>query len=273
MKKMFIAIFTLLMLMAASCWAAKPILILGIREIETTDMKGILENPKKKVVAGHDCVIGKLNGRTIILMQSRLGMVNAASATTIAMERFKPGIVLNVGVANAQRKELKVNTVVLGEKVCYHNSFSTEYRAVGEGVDQASWNYEDTEVFYNGDWAPVRYLHGDRNLLMKAANTPYKGGMLIKGIIASGDVWNRQCDELILIRKEFNSDCEDMESFAVATVCTKYNVPFLNIRAICNNEFWENSSDMETATSDYFNEAVYNVQEYMFKLLNKLVIE
>lgn len=117
MKKL-VALFVTVTLLALGgvCMAAKqPIVVMGAMRVEVEEMMQAMAKPKFKEVAGHYCAFGKIDGYPVVIMETRIGMVNAASATTIAMERFNPLCVLTTGTSGAQRDDLKVGDIVLCE--------------------------------------------------------------------------------------------------------------------------------------------------------------
>ena len=59
---------------------------------------------------------------------------------------------------------------------------------------------------------------------------------IYRGILGSGDVFNREIDRILWTNNLFQNDCEDMESIGVYSVCNKFHVPCVGIRIISNNE-------------------------------------
>lgn len=274
MKKFFGILCGIGVLLVSTCFAGtKPIVVFGTMKVEVSHLMDKLENPKTMTVAGHNCVKGMVDGYPVVVFETRMGMVNASSAATIAIEKFKPIYALTTGTAGAHRDDLKIGDIILCEKLCNSNVYVSEYRPRGAGSNGNDWEYQDSEIFINGDWDRVRYLYSNRKLLTIAQKVPYKHGGLMLGITTSGDVWNRECDEIDFIRKNYNTDCEDMESFAIASVCTKYDVPFLGVRVICNNEFLDTSADedRELVGEDFYVVPAKNAQEYIYKVLKEII--
>lgn len=274
MKKFFGILCGICILLASTCFAgAKPIVVFGAMQVEVTHLMEKLENSKTLIVAGHNCVRGKIDGYPVIVFETRMGLVNAASAATLAVEKFKPLYVLTTGTAGAHRDNLKIGDIILCEKLCNSNVYISDYRPRGAGSNGDDWEYQDSEIFINGNWDRVRYLYSDRKLLTIAQKIPYKHGGLMLGTSTSGDVWNRECDEIDLIHKNFNTDCEEMESFAIASVCAKYDIPFLGVRVICNNEFLDTSAgeERELVSEDFYVVPAKHEQEYVYNVLKEII--
>lgn len=175
---------TLLFALGSVCMAAKqPIVVMGAMRVEVEEMMQTMAKPKFKEVAGHYCAFGKIDGYPVVIMETRVGMVNAASATTIAMERFNPLCVLTTGTSGAQRDDLKVGDIVLCEKFCYYNYYITPYAPRGGGSDSFGWNYQDSEVFAQGKWDKTRYMESNKDLINIAYQVPYAAGRRGLGIV------------------------------------------------------------------------------------------
>lgn len=272
MKKFFGILCGISILLASTCFAGtKPIVVFGAMHVEVAKMMHSLENAKMKTLAGHNYAMGTLDGYPVVVVETRMGLVNAASAATLAIEKFKPLYVLSTGTAGAHRDDLKINDIILCQKMCNSNVYVSEYRPRGAGTCSNDWEYQDSEVFINDGWERIKFLYSDKNLLSIAQKVPYKKGRVFTGITTSGDVWNRECDEIDFIHANYNTDCEEMESFAIASVCSKYNIPMLGIRVICNNEFLNNSFQSELGVEDFYMNAAVNGQDYVLNVIKKIV--
>lgn len=270
MKKIFIPMFMLFMFLSAVCLAAKPIVVMGAMRVEVEEMMQAMSKPKFKEIAGHYCAFGKIDGYPVVIMETRVGMVNASSATTIAMEKFNPLCVLTTGTSGAQRDDLKVGDIVLCEKFCYYNYYVTPYSPRGGGSDSFGWNYQDSEVFARGKWDKIRYMESDKDLVDVAYQVPYAAGRLVKGITASGDVWLRECDKIDEIHRIFNTDSEEMESFAVAAICSKYNVPVLGIRVISDNGLVTKVEDEQMDSDEFYEEVCHMERDYVLNVVRAI---
>lgn len=271
MKKILALTCLLLMLLSAGCLAAKPIVVFGAMGVETHHLMNKLEKPKFKKVANHNCAFGKIDGYPVVVMSTHMGMVNGASAATIAMEKFKPLYALSTGTAGAHRDQLRLNDIILCDRMCNSNMYVSEPRPRGAGSNGNDWSYEDSEICLNGQWDRIRYLRSDAKLMAIAKNTPYTKGLLVVGTSTSGDVWNRECDEIDFIRSNFDTHCEDMETFAIASVCAKYGVPMMGVRIICNNELVEVTNGNVLGAEDFYTTSAKNEQEYVYDVIKGIV--
>ena len=280
MKKIITLFITVALLALASvCLAAKPIVVFGAMGVETHHLMNKLEKPKFMKVANHNCAVGKIDGYPVVVMSTRMGMVNASSATTIAMEKFKPLYALSTGTAGAHRDQLRLNDIILCDRMCNSNVYVSEPRPRGAGSNGNDWSYEDSEICLNNQWDRIRYLRSDAKLMAIAKNTPYSKGLLVVGTSTSGDVWNRECDYIDYLHKEMGTICEDMESYGVASVCLKYGIPFLGVRVICNNELVEQTANsvrgggMDWGEEDFYFNASTHCQNFAYDVIKKIIQE
>ena len=273
MKKIISSVFAMVLFCAGTCFAAKPIVVMGAMRVEVQEMMQAMTKPKFKEVAGHYCAFGKIDGYPVVIMETRIGMVNASSATTIAIERFDPLCVLTTGTSGAQRDDLKVGDIVLCEKFCYYNYYISPYAPRGGGSNSFGWNYQDSEVFAQGKWEKMRYLESNKGLVDTAYQVTYAAGRLVKGITASGDVWLRECDKIDEIHRIFNTDSEEMESFAVAAICSKYNVPVLGIRVISDNGLVLKVEDEQMDDDEFYEKVCKMERDYVLNVVRAIVKE
>ena len=70
---------------------------------------------------------------------------------------------------------------------------------------------------------------------------------IVDGTLGSGDVWNCEHDMIEYLHSEYDTSCEDMETYSAAQVCAQLNCKFLALRVISNNELLDESYAPETA--------------------------
>ena len=85
---------------------------------------------------------------------------------------------------------------------------------------------------------------------------------IYRGILGSGDVFNREIDRIDWINNIFKNYSEDMESIGTYSVCNKFNIPCIGIRIISNNEILLEKLDKTKAIE---------LQEILISILNNLI--
>ncbi|MEF9895769.1 MAG: 5'-methylthioadenosine/S-adenosylhomocysteine nucleosidase [Clostridia bacterium] len=244
---MLLVMATPVMAMAAE-ETARPILIQGAMDLETSTMMAALEGAQDVMVSGYHYVTGTIDGYPVVVSKTQVGMVNAATTTTIALIKWNPCVVINQGTAGGHDVALHKGDIVLGTTTVNVNSFKSEWADAGAGIDPTKWENRATEVLQNGEVVEVMELKSDAKLVEFAKNlsAEYEKGQVVEGVIGSGDVWNKELDRINLIHSQFGTSCEEMETFSVAQVCAYFDVPFLGMRILSNNELHKEDFDPQT---------------------------
>ena len=208
-----------------------PILIQGAMDVETDRMAERLEDRREETMAGFRFWQGRYAGLDLVVSRTEVGMVSAAAATVLGIQRFAPSLVLNQGTAGAHRPDLRVGDIVVGRTCVAIQSVLMPKRGAGEGIDPAAWTLWDFDAN-----TPPAVLEGDARWAERFETAPYGGGQVLPGRLGAGDVFNREHDRIQWLRARAGEDCEDMESLAAYRACLRFGVPCLGLRIISNNE-------------------------------------
>ena len=205
------------------------VLIQGAMDIEIQELLEKLEKQEKIVISDYEFYTGKIKNCNVIISKTLIGTINATIATILGIEKFKPDIVINQGIAGAHRESIHTGDIIIGEK-CYNiNSYSMPSKNRGEGSNPFEWE---------PDKRAKEIKSADHKLVQKFQKffqEKHRGKVYI-GTIGSGDVFNREIDRIDWINNKFGNLCEDMESIGVYSVCNKFKIPCIGIRIISNNE-------------------------------------
>ena len=87
--------------------------IIGAMEEEVAALKEAMEIEEVVERASMTFCKGVLCGKDVVIVRSGIGKVNAAVATTLLVEHFKPCLVINTGIAGGYSKELKPLDIVV----------------------------------------------------------------------------------------------------------------------------------------------------------------
>lgn len=205
----------------------KPILIQGAMEVELSFLKGSLNIQETTTLGGFPFHHGHFEDYPVILSLTKIGTAYAAAATTLAITQYDPVLILNQGLAGAHATKHHTKDIILGQEAVAINSF--EKPMAKEGIHYEYW----IETEYFTDKIP---LMGDKGLLKIFDEANYIPGNKSKGVLGSGDVWNREWEFIHWLHAQFNSSCEDMESLACYRIARAFGVPILGMRIIANNE-------------------------------------
>lgn len=196
--------------------------IIGAMEEEITNVLEDMNVVATKNALGLDFHLGTLNNsnNNIVLVRSGIGKVNAALCAQVLIDLFAVDAVINVGVAGAIDKNIKIGDIVISTDAVQHD-FDTSALGDEPGVISRM----DTSMF-----------HADP-MLIEAAKKAVEGiGFPVyEGRIASGDQFVSEPALKEKIAKLFNPICCEMEGAAIAHACYLNRVPFVIIRAISDN--------------------------------------
>ena len=204
---------------------------------------------------------GKIFDKEIILCDAKVGLINTASAMTLAIEKYKPDYIINQGCSGGFGKNIHKLDIVVGTKCINITSIKTKFRKIGEGSNIDDWELinfiageEDRLVPQNGSEKLINFIKNIEN--------SYKDGKIHYGTIGSGDMWNKECDRIIWLNEKYNILCQDMEGVAVYTVANLYNIPAIDIRVISDNEILKEEYDRNVSIK---------AQKFTMNLLEELI--
>ena len=194
------------------------IAVIGAMEEEVELLREEIGSGQVTTVAGCELIEGQIGEHTVILVKSGIGKVNAAMATTLLLNNFKPDVVLNTGSAGGFLESLEVGTVVISDEVRHHD------------VDVTAFGYELGQV----PGQPAAY-RSDEKLIGVARTAVEELGehAHATGLIASGDTFMSNSEHVDKVKKQFPTMiAAEMEAAAVAQVCHQFGTPFVVIRAL-----------------------------------------
>ncbi|WP_067837171.1 5'-methylthioadenosine/S-adenosylhomocysteine nucleosidase [Amphibacillus sediminis] len=192
--------------------------IIGAMDQEISMLKNNMEIESEITIANCTFIKGTLNHKAVVLLKSGIGKVNAALATTILHERYKPAYVINTGSAGGLATDLNVGDIVIGSEVIHHD------------VDVTAFDYQYGQV----PGMPVTY-QADQVLIQQVEKVLETFASIAskQGLIATGDSFMSDPNRVNAVRKLIPEVMAvEMEAAAIAQVCYQYEVPFVTIRAL-----------------------------------------
>ena len=219
------------------------IIVAEVKEMEA--VKEIMINKEECKIHNLNIVIGEINNKKYILARSGMGKVNAARTAQILIDKFDISYIINVGSAGGLNEKLNIGDIVIGERLVQHDFDIT-------GLGRKKGEIPEIGCFFESD----------NNLVDKAKNISIENIDIIKGTIASGDLFCRDVEMKESIKKEFGADCVEMEGAAIAHVCTLDKIPFIVIRSISDIPNNKNEIDF----NKYLELASKNCAEFISKI-------
>lgn len=220
---------------------SQPVIVICALESEAIHLRSQLVDSTESPFHHWRRTCGTIGDAPVEIIVCGIGMVDAASAATAASLEREPRAILNYGCSGAHREDVRCGDVIVGERVVNLGSFIVE----SDG-NRRPMHFRPSR----GDGAPREDLvtvPADPSLLQLARDAasevdlPRWPGLqdapaVHFGTVGSADVWTQHAESIRRLNATYQTLCEDMEAAAMAQVCERFDVPFLTIKDISNNE-------------------------------------
>lgn len=250
MKKLILG----LLFVGHFCLAAArpaPILVQGAMDIEVDQLVAALENKKEVTLGSWTFWQGEIDHYPVVVSRTDVGLTNAAAATTLAVMKFSPRLIINQGTAGGHDPAIRRGDIVIGQKIINPGSYRSTLTASGEGVHPHNWLPLNDSLYTRekGKVVEREAFYPDKALinLALAQGGAYPDGNVVAGTIASANAWNRELDHIAWLHKHYGTTAEEMEAVSVAHVASAFHIPFLAIRVISNTDVHGQDFDPATA--------------------------
>ena len=238
----------------------KPILITASMEKEYNKILDLMNNVKEETFLDYRIFRGEINKYPVILLETKIGLVNSAISTTHVVEKYLPCIIVNEGTAGSHEYNYHRFDIVIGNSVVNINSIKTNVAQLGRGVNPLSWEIKE---FLEGVTETIYYESDELLLeLAESLSDKYRYGKTYVGKIGSGDIWNREIDRIKWLNKTLKTSCEEMEAVSIYKIAQKFKIPVISLKIISNNELYGEKYDDTTVgaiqefTIDYIKEFI-----------------
>lgn len=181
---------------------------------------------------GFKFIEGTLSNKSVVIVQSGIGKVNATICATLLIQLFDISLVINTGSAGGFAKGISIGDVVIATDLLYHD------------VDVTFFGYE------KGQMAGMPATYAPHSAYSEIAYQVGEqlGFTMHRGQIVSADSFVNGGETIQLIRHTFPKAvaCE-MESTAIAQTCHVMGVDYVIVRAISDS-----ANDEASMTFDEF---------------------
>lgn len=231
--------------------------IIGAMEEELAHLRSLLLMSKVENYNHTELVTGLIGNIEIALVCSGIGKVNAAVATTLLINDFKPDFLINVGVAGGFKSGVDIGDIIVSSELCHYDA------------DATIFSYERGQI----PMMPPSFKC-DSRLLDMAKNAGKQMHTRVHfGQIVSGDSFIHNNYQISDLQCNFpEALAVEMEGAAIAQTGYLFSTPFIVIRAISdlvlepeNSSVYKNSlekaatisSEMLFAMLDQIGETYY----------------
>ena len=219
MKKYILIYVISIFFLLPSLSSARQIAIIGAMDSEIESFLSVMEKVTKEQYANTTFYKGKLHNKDVIVFKSGIGKVNAAIATTVALEKYDINTIIFTGVAGAVSPDLQITDIVISDYLVQHD-YDTTALGTPRGHVPSSTNGR-----FKADTKLVQIAKESAEKIIGTTKVHI-------GIIATGDQFIADRKKVQELRVEFNTTAVEMEGASVAQVATLYQIPFVVIRAI-----------------------------------------
>ncbi len=164
---------------------------------------------------------GQINGKTVVVVKSGIGKVNASLCAQRLIFQFGADAIINTGIAGALGGGLRIFDMAVSTDAVYHD------------MDAVYFGYKPTEI----PQMKCSAFPADRELidLAKAAFQTTNAGSerkMVAGRVATGDQFISSKEAKLHIKEICNPVCVEMEGAAIAHACYLSGVPYIILRCI-----------------------------------------
>ena len=202
---------------------AGPVCIIGAMDEEITEFLSHAKGSKvvqRKSIQLHEASLFDV---PVIVVKCGVGKVFAALITQLVIDEYHPSAIISTGVAGALSSVLAIGDVVVSSDCAQHDM---DVRALG---------FERGHI----PFTDLRFFQADEKLagLALSADLESREHKIVSGRILTGDqfISADHWESHRYLKDELKGDACDMETAAIAQVCTVNEVPFVSIRTISDH--------------------------------------
>lgn len=197
--------------------------IICAMQIEADGIIALCENVKTTTHAKMKFALGTLHGKDVCIVVCGVGKVNAAMCALMLIEKYKPNLVLNSGVAGSLSPIVGIGDIVVATKSVEHDMNGT---ALGDKQGEITFP-DGNMMFFECD--------KQASTLLASICKEIPDTKVAQGIIASGDIFVSDRKQRFKINDRFGALACEMEGAAIGHVCVRCEVPYGIIRAISDD--------------------------------------
>lgn len=226
--------FVLLSLLLASVLSAASVeVLLAASEAELKPLLARLDDARTEKRAAWQFWLGTLDGKRIVLTRTEGDPLNAVAATTLAIRRYAPKLVVTFGTARAHDPALRAGDIVVSDGFAAFDGMISPHRNLGAGSTPLGWIKLAHPLMTTGEKeARLERFPSDPVALAATRKLTGGPGRLITGVLGSAHQVNREADRLAWLHDQWGTSCEDGESAHIAGCALLLGVPVIGVRVI-----------------------------------------
>jgi adenosylhomocysteine nucleosidase len=217
--------------------------------------------------------IGKLQNKEVIIVNSGVGMTNAAMTAQLLIDKYNPKEIIFTGICGGIDSSNHIGDIVIPESWATHDyGYYGKEGFLPDSIYVVLPN-KDNEV-------GVLFFEANKTLLEKAKSAI--SGLKLKpvrdhipqvkagGKGVSGNSFIDQKEKREFLKQEFDAQIVDMESAAVVQVANVNGIPALVVRSCSDLAGGSGSATASEEIKEFFKVAADNSASFVLELLKKL---
>lgn len=193
-----------------------------------------------------DLQLATFRSQPIKLFHGGWGKISAAASAQYVIDRFAPGLLVNLGTCGGFAGRIERGTIVLAERTLVYDIIEQ----MGDG-DEALEHYATA--------IDLSWLAGDER---------WMAGDVVRGLLISADK-DIITEEIPALVKKYNAFAADWESGAIAWVAEKNHTRVLILRGV--TDLVGSDGGEAYGNIQLFHENTKSVMKRLFEMLNKII--
>jgi adenosylhomocysteine nucleosidase len=215
----------------------RPILVLGAMPSEVRTITGQLRDRRSGTYAGFPYDTGTIGGRRTVVAVTGVGVTNGAMVAALFLNEFAPEALVVSGTGSRFNPRIRTGDTVISLKTIHHAAGSLTsdgmvYRKVRGPLpgQMTSWFFRPDPALLALARKAVRTYEPEDVVVDGERYTP----RVLTGVVTASDMFGVSDEKIADMRAKLNPDIMEMESAAIAQVCTQLGVPHIVFRAGSN---------------------------------------
>ena len=221
-------------------------LILSAMPSEIRLIQAQIDKPKQGKLDCFPYVSGSLGGRKVITTVTGVGVTNGAMVAALFVHHFKPAEVLVSGTGSRFNPRIRTGDTVISTRTIHHAAGSLTddgmvYRKVRGplGGQMTHWAYPPDKRLLRLAKSAIK----DYSAESVTANGETYVPRVLTGVVTASDMFGVSDEKIADMKRKLDPDLMEMESAAIAQVCTQLKVPHIVFRAGSNRTQYNPGND------------------------------
>ncbi|HEY5752994.1 MAG TPA: 5'-methylthioadenosine/S-adenosylhomocysteine nucleosidase [Chthoniobacterales bacterium] len=212
-------------------------LVLSAMPSEIRVIDGEITHAKSGKLACFPYKAGMLGGRKVITAVTGVGVTNGAMVTALFVNEFRPSEVIVSGTGSRFNPRIRTGDTVISVKTIHHAAGSLTNHGMVYRKVRGPLPNQMTNWFFKPDprlLALAKTAAKEYEAEPVTANGETYQPTVLTGVVTASDLFGVSDEKIADMKTKLNPDIMEMESAAIAQVCTQLGTPHIVFRAGSN---------------------------------------